>query len=273
MTTLRAALDSYLLYHQLAPESVEWYERAYRAFSGWSGGDVQLSEFNGETISRFLVDKQRQGKSPFYVRSLRSALVAILRDIRGENMERVRQVRTPKLDPHGLTPEEVGRLIGACARLHPKIRRKTEVALQLGYYTGLDQKDIWRMERADIWPGGEIFFRRGKTGKQVFVRIPPDLIALIDAACPMHGPLLGNFLCRDYFRHVVRKLFEAAGLKGSFKTLRKSSGSLVDAECPGKGCRHLGNTPAIFDRHYSVKRLVMSEPTMPPILPVFRPPP
>jgi len=269
--TLRAALDSYILYHQLAPETINWYCRAVKAFTGWAGGDVPLSEFNGEAISRMLLDKHREGLSAFYVRSLRSALVAILHDVRGGEAERVRSVKTPTLDPHGLTPEEVGRLIAQCAALPLHLRYKCEALLELGYYSGLDPKDIWRMERADIWPGGEIFFRRGKTGAAVFVKIPPELLAMIDAHFPAEGPLLKGFIGRDYFRHIVRRLFCAAGLKGSFKTLRKSSGSLVEQECPGKGCRHLGNSATIFKRHYEVKRLIMSEPTMPPPIPWLKP--
>src|ERR1041385_6424189 len=99
-STLRGALARYTLYRALAPETVAWYSRAVSVYCRWAGGDVPLQEFTGQRISEMLLAKQRAGRSAYYVKSLRGCLVALLRDIRGDApIERVRSIRTPKLDP------------------------------------------------------------------------------------------------------------------------------------------------------------------------------
>lgn len=62
------------------------------------------------------------------------------------------------------------------------------------------------------------------------------------------------------------RIVARAGLFGTFKRLRKSSGSLVEAAAPGMGHKHLGNTRAIFEKHYEARRLTRPHPTLPPVL-------
>lgn len=264
-TTLKGAIDHYTLYRDLASETVAWYRRVASVYCGWAGGDVPLQDFNGQQISMMLLAKQRAGRSPHYVKSLRGGLVALLREIRGDGpIERVRSVRTTPLDPHALTPHEVERLLDAVNELPVGSQWRYRLMIAMGYYTGLDACDIWRMERKHIGPNGEIFFRRGKTGKPVYVRIPADVLAIIDAHCPRNGPMIRMGVSKEWFRRVIGGLFARASLSGTFKTLRKSSGTNVEAERPGTGHKHLGNTRAIFERHYEAKRLTCGEPTMPP---------
>ncbi len=265
--TLRGALARYVLYHTLAPETIAWYSRAVSVYCGWAGGDVPLQEFNGERISQMLLAKQRAGRSAYYVKSLRGGLIALLRDIRGDApIERVRSIRTPQLDPTALTAAEVERLLAACHALPIRCRWYYQLMIALGYYTGLDAADIWRLERRTIGDDGSIFFRRGKTGSPVYVQIPPDVLAMIDKHCPNHGPILKRTMSKEWFRQILRGIFARAKLCGTFKTLRKSSGSGVEAESPGTGHRHLGNTRAIFEKHYEARRITRDKPTMPPRL-------
>lgn len=264
-TTIKGALRHYTLYRTLSAGTIAWYARAVSVYCHWAGGDVPLAEFNGDSISRLLLDKEQAGRSPYYLKSLRGGLVAVLREIReGQPVERVRSVKTPPLDPHAIKPDEVERLIDACHSLPPEQRWKYRLMIALGYYTGLDAADIWRIERRHIAADGSLFFRRGKTGTQIFVRIPPDVLAEIDRHCPRKGPMVRMGHSDEWFRRTISRLFEQAGLLGTFKTLRKSAGSLVEQEKPGTGHKHLGNTRAIFERHYESKRITASEPTMPP---------
>lgn len=266
-TTLRGALNHYTLYRQLAPETVAWYARAVSVFCSWAGGDIPIQEFNGERISQMLLHKQRAGCSAYYVKSLRGGLVALLREVRGDGpIERVRSVRTPPLDPAALTPREVERLLKACYELPIECRWRYTLMILLGYYTGLDASDIWRIERKHIDSDGSIFFRRGKTGAPVFVRIPPDVVELVDRHCPSRGRIIVMGVSREWFRKTIRGIFDRAKLRGSFKTLRKSAGSLVEQASPGTGHKHLGNTRAIFEKHYESHRITRGIPTMPPLL-------
>lgn len=262
---MKGTLDRYLLFHTLKAETVDWYRRIVSVYCTWAGGDVPIDHFTGESISQMLLDKERAGRSPYYLKSLRGGLVALLGELRGSaTRERVRTIKTPPLDPQGLLPEEVEKLLKACHALPAHRRVLFRLMIALGYYTGLDACDIWKLERRHIGRGGEIFFRRGKTGSPVFVKIPQALVDEIDAHCPKRGPLIRLGVGRERFRQVMATLFTAAGLSGTFKTIRKTSGSLVEQATPGTGHKHLGNTRAIFEKHYDVKKLTRAVPTMPP---------
>lgn len=264
-TTLKGALTHYTLYRTLAPETVAWYARAVSVYCSWAGSDVPLQDFNGQRISEMLLDKQRAGRSAYYVKSLRGGLVALLREVRGESpVERVRSIRCPPLDPHALKPAEVEWLLVAVASLPPASRWRYRLMIALGYYTGLDACDIWRIELKHFGRDGSLFFRREKTGSPVYVRVPPEVMAEIHEHCPRKGPILKMGVSKEWFRRVIAGLFAKAKLQGTFKTLRKSSGSGVEDEHPGTGHKHLGNTRAIFERHYESKRITRGKPTMPP---------
>ena len=264
-STLKGALTHYTLYRQLAPDTVAWYSRVASVFCRWAGGDVPLAEFNGQRISEMLLAKQQAGRSAYYCKSLRGGLVALLREIRGEApMERVRSVKPPPLDPHALTAAEVERLLLAVETLPEGSRWRYRLMICLGYYTGMDAADIWRLERRHISHDGSLFFRRGKTGAAIFVQLPPDVLTELDRHCSRKGPMIRMGVSKEWFRRVMALLFYRSKLTGTFKTIRKSSGSLVEQQSPGTGHRHLGNTRAIFERHYEAKRITRDKPTMPP---------
>lgn len=266
-TTLSGALDNYLLYRDHKPESSAWYRRIISVFCRWAGGEVLVADFNGEQISRLLADKQRAGRKPSYVKSLRNGLMAVLRDIRGNApVERVRTIRVPPLDPQAWTTAEVERLLKACRRMPARSQVKWTLIVAAGYYTGLDRCDLERIERKDIGEDGSIFWRRSKTGKPVLVAIPLELVAMIDEHCPHKGRVFCMGITKEWFRRIFAGIVRRARMHGTFKKLRKSSGSAVEAATPGKGHKHLGNTRAIFERHYEARRLTQNEPTMPPVI-------
>lgn len=60
----------------------------------------------------------------------------------------------------------------------------------------------------------------------------------------------------------------AAGLVGTFKTLRKTSGTQAEI-LTGRGHEHLANTRGIFEKHYLDRRRVHREPVR---LPRIEPP-
>lgn len=273
--TLRAAVDDYILYHDLAPGTRAWYRRIVGVFCQWAGPAVTVDQFNGEQISRLLAEKGAAGRSPHYIKSLRNGLVAILRNIRGdEPIERIRGVRTPPLEPEAWTPGEVSRLLAACQTIPEAGRWRWLLVVALGYYTGFDRCDIERIERKHIQGDGMLFFHRRKTGSPVLVGIPADVLELIDAHCPGKGPILRMGFSPEWFRRIFAGIVDRAGLSGTFKKLRKSSGSAVELLTPGKGHKHLGNTRAIFERHYESHRITRANPTMPPAvrLPPFSSP-
>lgn len=266
-TTLRNALANYVLYHDIGADTRKWYGRIVSVYCGWAGGDVLLEQFTGEAISRCIADKQALGRSPYYLRSLRNGLVAILHEVRGnEPIERVRSVKCPPLDPDAWLPHEVERLIHVgCADMADASRWRWQLVIPCGYYLGLDRCDLERLQQANFRDDGALVnFRRSKTGGAPMGGIPPDLLESIRRRCPAKGPILRMGISPEWFRKVFAGIVQRAGLHGTFKKLRKSSGSLVENDEPGKGHKHLGNTRAIFEKHYEAKKITRGEPTLPP---------
>jgi integrase len=264
-TTLREAVEQYILFHDLSCETAAWYRRVGSVFAGWAGRDVLLDDFNGEQISRLLLAKRDAGRSAHYVKSLRNGLVALLREIRGDApIERVRSIRTDPLDPQAWTPQEVERLLEACEAMPAASRWRWRLTIAVAYYTGLDRCDLWRLERQHISPDGLIRFRRQKTKSPVCVALPPEVVLAIDAHCPAAGPILHLQITPEWFRAVFAGIVRRAGLVGTFKKFRKTSGSLVERDNPGRGHKHLGNTRAIFERHYEVREITRADAAMPP---------
>jgi hypothetical protein len=263
--TLRGLLRQYVLYRSLKPDTAAWYARIVGVYCEWAGRDVPLRLFDGKRISRMLAEKQAEGRSTYYCRSLRSGLVALLREHRGDApLERVRSVKTAPLEPEGWTAAEVERLLQiGCSDMPEASRLYWQVTIALGYYSGLDACDLWRIDRRQISAAGVLLHHRSKTGKPIAVQLPADLIELIDRRC-RSGLIVPLTTSREWFRRTFAGIVRRAGLSGSFKRLRKTSGTLTEAEHPGSGQKHLGNTRAIFERHYQVRRLLASSPTMPP---------
>lgn len=268
MRTLKQRLDEYVLYHDLAAETVKWYRRITNVFCTWAGGDVPEDQFNGTAISRLLADKKAAGRSPYYVRSLRSGLVAVLHEIRGNApVERIRGVRCPPLTPEAWTPEEVERLISeGCKGMPCEAQWRWQLCIALAYYTGLDRCDIERLERRHFKADGALLYRRRKTGGEPTGGIPAELLAYIDQNCPAKGPMLRMGASPEWFRRVFAQIVARAKLHGTFKRLRKSSGSLVERDQPGKGHKHLGNTRAIFEKHYEARAVTRGAATLPPTI-------
>jgi integrase len=266
--TLKEELDRYVLQSQLAVETEAWYRRVVSVYCNWEGRDPPAADFTGERISKLLVAKLAAGRSTHYVKSLRGGLRALLGVIRGESpVERVRGVKCQPLDPAGWTTAEVEQLLAAgLAGMPDGSRNRWRLCIELAYYTGLDRCDIERLEQTHFADNGALLFRRSKTGKLVGGGIPLELLARIRADCPRKGPICRMGVTPEWFRKVFARIVARAGLFGTFKRLRKTSGSLVDAAKPGSGHRHLGNSQAIFERHYEVRRLTVTEPTMPPPL-------
>ena len=110
-TSLTAAVENYILFHDLAAGTRDWYRRIAGVFCKWAGGDVPIDRFSGEQISRLLADKLAEGRSPHYLKSLRNGLAAVLRDVKGGAIDRIRTIRTPPLEPEAWSADEVAKAL------------------------------------------------------------------------------------------------------------------------------------------------------------------
>lgn len=253
--TLNTLLARYVEARDLMPRSVDYYKRVVSCLESWYGGPVPLESFSVELVNRFLQAKQQAGREWSYRRSLRNALRALLRF--ADRPGRIRPVKWEGLHPTAWTPKEVASLIEAA----PDEPWRTRIAF--GYYSGLSPCDLVRVEKTNI-VDGVLMFRRSKTKRLVKVKLPTWLVDRL----PERGPVVGWHRSEEWLRRTFAKIVAKAGLTGTLKKLRKSSGSLVESQYPGAGHLHLGNTRQVFEAHYldgeqGIKPL--SPPELPPL--------
>ena len=256
--TLAALLDDYLLANDLEQTTEAWYRRIVNVFSEWHAKDLTASGIVPETLSRFLRD-MRAGHSTYYCKSLRSGLLAVL----GEHIDR-RKVRTIKLDrlrPNSWTQAELERLI-ASVNVLPAYKRPYYVRVCLfAWYTGLSKGDLHLIARANFDEDGTLLFERHKTGEEVVAWVPPHLLD----GLAMLGPLFPRLWSDEQFRKDFKRMVAAAGLVGTFKTLRKSSGTQAEI-LTGRGHEHLANSRKVFEQHYLDRKRVHREPVRFPLI-------
>ena len=258
---LSAVLESYLLARELKPSSERWYRAVAGIFQR------QCGELTAENVSRFLVSLQSAGRSSDYRKSLRNCLVALLR-FHGD-CGKVRPVKLTTLHHVVWTREEISALLQAVPAV---MRGKSDqtywrTLIEAAYWSGLSQCDLHKLERRHVAQDGTVRGERCKTGKAFLTYIPAELVAHVAS-----GPIWPLRTSGEYFRRTFRRIVAAAGLRGTFKTLRKSSGTSVERLHPGQGHRHLANSRAIFERHYWFERDAKPLRPEPPTRP-WSPPP
>lgn len=251
---LESLLDSYLVATDLQPQSQQWYRRVVSVYCGWQRAADDRAELTTESISRFLRDKQLAGRSSHYCRGLRNALLAILGP--RINARSVRPVRLERLHPRSWTPAEVAKII-ARADILPDYKvvfyRKITA---FGWHSGMSKNDLHRVEAAHLAPDGTLVFDRHKTGVTIVAWVPPS----VWAGLPTAGPLFPRRWSEEQFRRDFNRMVRAAGLHGSFKQLRKSSGTEADIRSNGAGHTHLANSRKVFEAHYQDRTRIHRQP-------------
>ncbi len=267
MPTLREVVESYCLSRELKKSTESYYRRVLSVFSRWLGRVPRTEEFTPDMVSRFLAAKQHDNRSSYYRKSLRNGLRALLVHI-GRDIPRgkLRSVKLTTLEPIAWTEEEVGRLVFACDVMfegdHEK-RLYMRTLILAAYYTGASQIDLHGLTRANIAANGIVRYLRSKTGKPVVTAMPVDLIAQL----PPSDPIWPLKISPEMFRRRFAQIVKIAGLRGSFKTLRKSSGTGVEMLHPGRGHEHLGNSRKVFETHYLARGSLEVVPILPNIVP------
>lgn len=189
----------------------------------------------------------------------------------------LRRIRVPKKTPQALRIEEIARLIDytdtlvGCFQRSKCARRLYWRSLFMAYYdSALRVGDLRSVERQ--WIAGGIFsVVQHKVNSVHHVRLRPETMAAIDEY--LNGRTAGPIWCRlnrKNFFNQLRKIFDAAGVRGSSKWIRRSSASYVERERPGTGWRHLGHAkPGLAESNYLDPSICAPEPSLPP--PLFRP--
>lgn len=254
-TGLQGLLADYLLRNDLRASTAEFYCRVVKVFCAWRGvEDVPASDLDARLLSEFLRAKQTAGLSSYYRRSLRSGLVALLG--RRIDSRDVRSVKLTPLDHPAWTAADVEKLLAACDCLIERKREPMRLLIEVAYYTGLAEIDLRRLTRQHIDAAGTVRIRRSKTGEESITRIPLGLLKRLPVA---PGPFFRLTTSGEMFRRTFRRVVAKAGLVGTFKTLRRSSGTAAEI-LTGKGHEHLANSRKIFEKHYLDRRQAERKP-------------
>lgn len=229
------------------------------AFAGANDIEAVLSY---DQVNGFL---RQLDRSPVTVRSYRTDFLSLWNYAADRNLvpypiaRRIFRPETPELLVECYTLEEVRAILGAARLLrgsYPNGVGKARYwlgAISLAWDSGIRRGDVWRFRRDAVRPDGTFSQVQGKTGNVVRARLRASTIAALDAIGlpqPCRWTLDPSFFGRHF-----RKLVKAAGVnRGSFKFLRRASGSYVEAQQPGAGHKHLGHSNAsVFDKFYDAK--------------------
>lgn len=261
----------------LRPGSIEQLAVAVVVLDHWHGSPVTLSHLSDRLLQRFLADYVKQ-HHPATVNSKRRAILTLWRFAYDEGLVNELPRRVPKLKeplrlPEAWTVSEVERiicearqvpgvLVGSC---YPVPKRHFWPALLLAVYESGGRIGAVRQVRpCDVSLADRYMIFRAETQKDFrpkFCPLGDQAIAAIAAIYSEHCPLVWPWpYSREWLERSFKKILHRAGVRygrgrgGLFHKLRRTSGSLVEAN-GGDGSRHLGNSRAVFNKHYRDPRV------------------
>ena len=245
-------------------------------YEQWHGSTAIKDLLTEDALNSFLAALDGTG-SPWTLIKWRQDLLTLWASAADDDLceyPRPRRIRRPKKDAPNVecyTPDETRLLVSAAGTLSGYYER-TGVArrvywpalIRFAWDTGLRRGDCFRWERESLQADGTFRLTQQKTRKPIRRMIRPATISAIDKI-DLAQPLSWGLENEWSFGHQFQRIVVAAGLeRGSFKGLRRATGSEVEAAHPGAGHRALGNTTQVFNTHYNAD--LAGEVLMPPEL-------
>lgn len=254
----------YSLLRDVKPETLRQYTIVADLFERWAGGAVPLEQLDEASVSAWLRD-YAAGHAPATVRAKKVQILALWRAAADDGLaeepsaRRVRRVRVPAQVVTAWTRQEVEQLLAAAAGLKRRHRCGLsraawwDLAIRVAWDSGLRWGDLVALRVDAVRPDGTCTVVQGKTGRPTTFRLSRatlEALAATLAACPR------TLVCpwpasHETFNAQARRLVARAGIRpGTWRWIRRGSGSDVEAQVDGAGHRHLGNTQAVFERSY-----------------------
>lgn len=236
------------------------------ALTDFCNGAAMQEVLTEENVNRFL---SSLNLNPRTVRSYRTDIISLwngaadLDLVEYPVMRRIRRPKCPQLVIECYSIEEVRAILKQAALCHKYIMRTGlnrrvywPAIIRLAWDTGLRRGDCWAFHKSWIRPDGSARVVQRKTQKIVTVRLHQSTIDALneipfDQACRWPGELANSHrFCKQF-----KSIRDAAGVtRGSFKWLRRASGSYVELDHIGAGSKHLGHADSrIFDKHYDAR--------------------
>ncbi len=264
--TLETYYESYLLEHELKPSSQRCLRQTIQAFESWLGHTAELTDLSAETVNKYLVWLQENGRTPATIHSRRRVLLTFWRaaweaELVDQLPRRVRKIKLPRANPQAWTPDEVRQLVVTCqdtpdctALGIPKAAFWTSLVLT-AWDSALRLGDLLAFERAWIPADGRLMVMQSKTGYGQTIQLRPITLEWINLCMENNRerrciwPWASR---REEFYKAFNRLVRRAGIrKGTFKWLRRASVTAVDAIQRGAGTDQAGHRDrGITLRHY-----------------------
>jgi integrase len=281
-STLSAYARDYGLLHDVRANTVAQYVIAASIFERWAGAPVPLDQLDERSVSAWLRDYSAK-QAPSTVRSKRNQILALWRAAADEGLcepptLRVRGVKVPRLPVEAWTFDEVVALLQAAGQV--KRRHKCglprnvwwPLAIRVAWDTGLRWGDQIELPVSAVAPDGAVWWSQSKTGRVVVCRLSPSTVAALRASLSIapRELVMPWPASHETFTDQVGRIVARAGVRpGTWKWLRRSSGSYVELQQPGAGGTHLGHAPGsrVFTDHYASPRILLRTIPSPPELP------
>ncbi len=265
--TLVKFVDRYVAQRDICKDYVTRLRKRAAAITEFAGTSDIGSLLTEETVNAFLASFTEM--SPLTVKSYREDLLSLWNGAADLDLapyprpRRLRRIKCPQQVIECYSLDEV-RAILAAATICKPYQMSTGICrrlywpaiVRLAWDTGLRRGDCWNFRKSWIQPDGAVRITQKKTGQLVTVRLRPSTIESLDAipfdrACYWPGAAPNSNRFGYQFKAIARK----AGVgRGSFKWLRRASGSYVELAHVGAGSKHLGHAcPQIFDKHYNAQ--------------------
>lgn len=275
---LREILTIYQLERDVTDCTIAHLGYAIGSFERHLGREANLDDCNDDAVNAWLVWLAANG-ARCTVRNYRVRLLTVWRFAVEAGLFDRLPLRVRKNRLHHPTPEawsaaEVQKLLAAVGKLrgcfrHCKVRRADywRAVIETAYDTGLRIGDIAGLT-ADNFSGSMLLVRQHKTGEPIVCWVRPETLADVrKIESEKRSRIFGDVLGRRSFFERFAEIRKSAGLKGSFRWLRRTGASLVEAKSPGMGAVFLGHkSRGIAERHYFDPRLLRGRKLMPPKL-------
>lgn len=264
------ARQGYSLLRDVRPSTLRQYTIVADLFERWAGHPVLLEQLDERSVSEWLRD-YAANHQPATVRGKKNMILALWRAAADDGAcdhpvgRRVRRVTVPQKVVTAWTRDEVEDLLLAAAklpRMHKCGLRRSEwwpLAIRIAWDSGVRWADQVALPISSITPEGFCSWTAAKTGRVVSFRLAESTMQALAASlvrCP-RALAIPWPSSRETFLRQVDLIVEKAGIrKGTWKWIRRGSGTDVELQQEGAGHRHLGNSRAIFEASYGDQGII-----------------
>lgn len=275
--TLDSLARLFFLERQVCNKYRSAVTKVTRQLSEFLERPATTDDFVRDALNQWLLSLE-ESHAPRTIRTKRVILgtlwrFAFDRGLAGPAM-RLRVCKVPQCDPEALTACEVAALLKhidtlkGCFQRTRVSRRLYFASIYNAYYdSALRLSDLRSIEVGWI-EGGHVSLVQSKTNRTHTIKFRAETMKLIrEHLAGRKTGLIWGTLTEKNFGNWQRKLFRAAGIRGTGKWIRRSSASYVELHHPGMGWRHLGHArPGLAEQFYIDPKIVRREPTLPPRL-------